>query len=77
MGKAPMEPIHRYLPSFTAHFLSTNSIYFHLTSLIPLVLWIFQTGSKGEISMQAPFPGKGPFSFRDPRALGSAMRTTY
>ena len=48
--------------------ISTNSTYVHLTILFPLALWLFQIGSDGEISIQPPFPGKGPFGFRNPKS---------
>ena len=44
--------------------ISTNTTYVHLTTLIPLTLLAFQTGSEGEIHIQPLFPGKGPFRFR-------------
>lgn len=68
IGRSPMVAIHRYFHSFTPHFISTNSTYFHLTTLIPLALQVCQIGSKGEISIQAAFPDKGLFSFKIPRS---------
>lgn len=67
IGRSPMAAIHRYFHSFTPHVISTNSTYFHLTTLISLALQVGQIGSKGEISIQAAFPDERFFSFKIPK----------